>query len=55
MAEKAVKLQKKKPKSGLGMIFSFYARTMCGVLGESSSYNLSESLLTKVLSMIHYA
>jgi len=54
MAEKAVKLQKKKPKSGLGMIFSFYARTMCGVLGESSSYNLSESLLTKVLSMIHY-
>ena len=49
MTEYAVKLLKKKPKSGFQMTFSFYSRILCGVINEGK---LKIDLVTKVMSMI---
>lgn len=51
MAELAVKLMKKKPKSGFQMVFSFYSRILCGVINEGS---LRHDLATIVMTMIEY-
>ena len=51
MANNATKLMKKKPRSGLELIFSFYARVVSGVISSSDS-GLSEHLIPFLMPMV---
>lgn len=50
MAEKAAKLMERSPRSGLQLMFSFYARLMCGVV--DSITQLSEEKLSVFIPII---